>query len=149
MAIACRGERQAANIAQIWRRFPPEDIRVFAEQMATPDEIDPRRVALAEEIIEEALSVDSDPTGVLDYTGLRLLSFVMRQRDPLSVAYTLQKLHVDVSGYFQSLLRHAPPANGDALIPMLVEEIEALAAHLHRAARKAVATDQTGLAHEH
>ncbi|HVF51852.1 MAG TPA: hypothetical protein VNA19_17340 [Pyrinomonadaceae bacterium] len=149
MAIACRGERQAANIAQIWRRFPPEDMRVFAEQMATPEEIEPRRIALAEEIIEEALSVDSDPVGVLDYTGLRLLSFVMRQRDPLCIAYTLQKLPADLSDYFQRMLRHAPLSSGDDLIPLLVEEVEVLAANVHRAARKAATADRAGAAHEH
>lgn len=149
MAIACRGERQAANIAQIWRRFPPEDMRVFAEQMATPDEIEPRRIALAEEIIEEALSVDSDPVGVLDYTGLRMLAFVMRRREPLYVAYMLQKLPADLSNYFRRMLTHAPVTTGDDVIQMLVEEVEVLAANLYRAARKAANTDRTGVAYEH
>jgi flagellar motor switch protein FliG len=149
MAIACRGEKQATNIAQIWRRFPPEDIRIFVEQIATPEEVEPHRIALAEEIIEEALSVYPDPAGALDYTGLRLLSFVMRRRGPLCVAYTLQKLPADVSDYFQSMLRHAPMGNSGTLIPMLVEEIEVLAANLHRAARKTANTDRTGVTHEH
>ncbi|HEY0078935.1 MAG TPA: hypothetical protein VGB73_09845 [Pyrinomonadaceae bacterium] len=136
MAIACRGEQQAGNIAQIWRRFPPEDMRVFAEQMATFDEIEPRRIALAEEIIEEALEVSPDTVAALDYTGLRLLSFVLRTRDALSVNYTLQKLAPEQAHYLRRMLSRSSSHADDEVIQMLVEEVEGLAANLYRAARR-------------
>jgi hypothetical protein len=130
LALAFRGMSQIANIEPLWRRLPPEDYRVFADQMTSLEEIAPRRVAYAEEVVGEAFNFDPDPVAVPDHTGLRLLALALRSREQASIDYTAQKLPVGVADYLRELLSR-PVSGGDAAMAnALAAEVEQLAAFL-------------------
>jgi hypothetical protein len=137
-AIACRGVAQVENIALLWRRFPAEDARAFAAHMATLADVEPARVSFAEELVGEALRENSNPTDMLDHTGMLLVALVMHGGDAKRLLHLAQKLPLSAALWLREVgdQRQQQYERRRETVWHIAAETEALATNLRRAAKR-------------
>lgn len=133
-ATACRGITAVEAVASFLRRFAPEDARAIATHVAALTEVAPRRVAFAEWLIQEALSVEPEPSAMLDRVGLRLLAITLAAGDDARLRYLAQKLPLEAARWLAEMA-HAATANTEAreMMRTVARETEAVAAGVRRA----------------
>ena len=93
--------------------------------------VDPERRQFIEQLVRRAITAGSDAAAaMLDRVGLSLLAIVLDTRGPLRRRYIVQKLSIQAAGEVGELMGQA--ACDPQMVRRLVEEVESLAAKLHR-----------------
>ena len=129
-ATACRGIPNVEAVPAFLRRFATEDARAILAHMTTLTSVDPERVAFAEQTVNDALKLESDPGAMLDRVGLRQLAFALSQSEGARLRYTSQKLPLEAARWLEEVaaVKPEPPV----MVRTVASEVESLAASLRR-----------------
>lgn len=101
-ALACRGIPAVEAVAAFLKRFAPEDASAIAQHIKSMTNVEPWRVALAGQHVQEALRAEPEPAAMLDRTGLRLLATALADRARrASLRYAAQKLPVEAARWLR------------------------------------------------
>lgn len=131
-AIACRGIPAIEALAPFLRRFPAEDARAIASHIPNLTNIEPQRVAFAEQLINASLSLELAPKVVLNHIGMQMLAVSLGASDAQRWRFTAQKIPVEVAKELVEMIAHHRHHDKPEMIGRIAEEIEALAAKLRR-----------------
>ncbi|HEX8150766.1 MAG TPA: hypothetical protein VF591_26515 [Pyrinomonadaceae bacterium] len=140
-ALACRGIAAVEAVAAFLKRFSPEDASAVALHLKSMTNVEPWRVALAGQHVQEALRAEPEPAAMLDRTGLRLLAAALSGRARrASLRYAAQKLPVEAARWLRLMAATgstpgpAAPASDDAAEArrLITREVEEAAAGLRR-----------------
>jgi hypothetical protein len=130
-ATACRGISSVEAVTAFLRRFAAEDARAILAHITTLTNVDPERVAFAEQTVHDALKLESDPGAMLDRVGLRQLAFALAQSEPSArLRYTSQKLPVEAARWLEEVAAVKP--DQPEMARTVASEVESLAASLRR-----------------
>lgn len=101
-ALACRGIAAVEAVAAFLKRFSPEDASAVALHIKSMTNVEPWRVALAGQHVQEALRAEPEPAAMLDRTGLRMLATALSGRARrASLRYAAQKLPVEAARWLR------------------------------------------------
>lgn len=133
-AIACRGVNRAEAVGSFLRRFAAEDARAIATHMATLISVEPQRIALAEQLVHEALSLEPEPGAMLDRLGMQVLAVALAVREAAAVraAYITQKLPVEAARELREMVAAGSHRYDHEMTRLVARETEALALSLRR-----------------
>lgn len=140
-ALACRGIPAVEAVAAFLNRFAPEDASALALHLKSMTNVEPWRVALAGQHVQEALRAEPEPAAMLDRTGLRMLATALSGRARrASLRYAAQKLPVEAARWLRLMAAtgSTPEANAGASDDaaesrrLIVREVEETAAGLRR-----------------
>ena len=140
-ALACRGIQAVEAVAAFLNRFAPEDAGAVALHLKSMTSVEPWRVSLAGQHVQEALRAEPEPAAMLDRTGLRLLAAALSGRTRrASLRYAAQKLPVEAARWLRLMAATGPaPGAGAAGTDETAEarrhitrEVEEVAAGLRR-----------------
>lgn len=132
-AVACRGIPAVEAVAAFLRRFSTEDAQAVAAHLAALTNIDPARIAFAEQLAHTALSAGQEPRVMINHAGMTLLAMAMVERDGSVRRYTEQKLPVEATNGLRQLIDEWSAYTDREMLRRVAKEVEALAADLHRA----------------
>ena len=131
-AIACRGIANVEAVTAFLRRFPAEDARAVATQIAALTDVEPARIVFAESLVHEALQREPEPGAMLDRVGLELLAITLAGHPAPRLRYTAQKFPPEVADELRDkVAAHRGRATGD-MHRRASAETEALAATFRR-----------------
>jgi hypothetical protein len=140
-ALACRGIAAVEAVAAFLKRFSPEDASAVALHLKSMTNVEPWRVALAGQHVQEALRAEPEPAAMLDRTGLRMLATALSGRARrASLRYAAQKLPVEAARWLRLMAAtgstHEANANGSDETAearrLITREVEEVAASLRR-----------------
>lgn len=140
-ALACRGIPAVEAVAAFLNRFAPEDASALALHLKSMTNVEPWRVALAGQHVQEALRAEPEPAAMLDRTGLRMLATSLAGRARrASLRYAAQKLPVEAARWLRLMAAtgSTPETNADASDDaaesrrLITREVEEVAAGLRR-----------------
>lgn len=155
--LACRGIESRESVASFLRRFSAADARAIASHIASLTEVEPARVAFAEGIVREAISLEPEPGAMLDRAGLHLLALTLAGRDETRLRYTAQKLPFEIAQWLRTLAAKATTQGAERaseMIKLVARDTEALAENVKRPAprdgarRSIVDADARGIRHD-
>jgi hypothetical protein len=131
-AMACRGIDRAEMVASFLRRLSAENARAVATHMATLINPEPRRVAFADQLIHEALSMEPEPEMMLDRLGMQALAItlVMHEEPEKRAAYISQKLPFDAALGLREMAADYAGRGDREMMRLLSEETNELTASL-------------------
>jgi hypothetical protein len=137
-AVACRGIERAESVGSFLRRFSVEDARAIAAQMGTLVAVEPQRVAFANQLVQETLSVEHSPEAMLDRLGMRVLAMALaaRQDESESIAYLAQKLPVEAARALREMVTESARSAQGGVAQLIAKETETLALSLRVAKAK-------------
>lgn len=129
-AVACRGIAHVESVTAFLRRFAAEDAHAIAAHIATLTKIESNRIAFAEQIVREAMNLETEPGAMLDRVGLHVLAIAVSLRGSTRLLYTAQKLPLAAAHWLRSM---AESENSESeIVTMMAKETESLAASLRR-----------------
>jgi len=136
-ALACRGIPAVEAVAAFLKRFSPEDAGAVALHLKSMTNVEPWRVALAGQHVQEALRAEPEPAAMLDRTGLRLLAAALAGRTRrASLRYAAQKLPVEAARWLRLMAATStgPEASDETAETrrLIAREVEEVAAGLRR-----------------
>jgi hypothetical protein len=132
-AIACRGITAVETVTAFLKRFSAEDAYAIVSHLAVLQDVDDERVRFAEQLARMALGNDFDEgSAMLDRVGLSLLAIALREGGTKRHHHTAQKLPVAAARELQELVLSDRIQSEPTLTVQIVEEVESLAAYLHR-----------------
>jgi len=132
-AIACRGITAVETVTAFLKRFSTEDAYAIVSHLAVLQEVDDKRVLLAEQIARMALGKEFDEgSAMLDRVGLSLLAIVLQEGGAERQRHTAQKLPVAAARELQELISSDGIRCEQTQTLQIIEEAESLAAYLHR-----------------
>jgi flagellar motor switch protein FliG len=131
-ALACRGIPAVEAVAAFLKRFSPEDAGAVAMHLKSMTNVEPWRVALAGQHVQEALRAEPEPAAMLDRTGLRLLATALSGRARrASLRYAAQKLPVEAARWLRLMAATSSDETAESR-RLIAREVEEVAAGLRR-----------------
>lgn len=141
VALACARIKAVETVAGFLRRFEPEDGRAVAAQISDlPEKISDERLVFAENIVQSALEIESEPSGqMLDWIGIRLIGVLLcaREKTAARVAYTKQKLPLETAPKLAEIIEFECSRIAPELRKKIGAEIERLAETVAKSTVKA------------
>lgn len=140
-ALACRGIPAVEAVAAFLNRFAPEDASALALHLKSMTNVEPWRVALAGQHVQEALRAEPEPAAMLDRTGLRMLATALSGRARRAgLRYAAQKLPVEGARWLRLMAATGSTPKTSADAPddatesrrLIAREVEEAAAGLRR-----------------
>lgn len=96
VALACVRITAVESVASFLRRFPAEDARAIAAQLNGLPKTADERLSFAENLVQTALEGELKPAAMLDLLGFRLIAIALAGAPPERIAYSEQKLPLEV-----------------------------------------------------
>lgn len=134
-AVACRGIEHVESVTSFLRRFAAEDAHAIAAYITTLTSVEPNRIAFAEQIVREAMNLETEPGAMLDRVGLHVLAIAISLRGPARRLYTAQKLPLAAARWLRGMAESLK-LDGE-IVALIARETESLAASLRRTHAKA------------
>lgn len=96
-AYACARIEAVESVTGFLRRFAPEDARAIAAQLNSLPQKSGERLSFAENLVQTALKIEPQPSAMLDLLGIWLVGILLCDGAPERIAYTKQKLPLEVA----------------------------------------------------
>ncbi len=132
VALACVRISAVESVASFLRRFSAEDARAIAAQLNGLPETSGERLAFAENLVQAALEREPKPSAMLDLLGFRLIAILLCGGAPERLAYTEQKLPLEVEPKLSDVIEAQCRKTPAGLQREIGRQIEQLAETIRR-----------------
>lgn len=125
VALACLQIEAVELVAAFLRRFSPEDTQAIAAQLNTLPKISDERLDFAQNLVQEMIETEPEPSAMLDLLGIYLVAVALCKSSNERVVYTNQKLPLEVAAQLPELIKERcleTPENLQAEIETEIEQ---------------------------
>jgi hypothetical protein len=130
VAFACARIEAVETIAAFLKRFSAEDARAIAAQLNNLPKTSNERLLFAENLVQTALEIESNPSAMLDLLGIRLIGITICESAANRIAYAKQKLPLDFAPELSEIIDTQCRQTAPDLQKKIALEIEQIAAKL-------------------
>lgn len=135
VTFACARIEAVETIAAFLKRFPAEAARAIATQLSNLPKTSTDRLLFAENLVQNALEIEPQPSAMLDLLGIWLIGIRVCESPENRISYTQQKLPKEfapeLSEIIETQCRKTPPQ----LQKSISTEIEQLAETIIKTAK--------------
>ena len=131
VALACLQIEAVELVAAFLRRFSAEDAQAIAAQLKGLPPASAARIAFAENLVQTMIELEVSPSAMLDLIGIRLIGIALASSIAPRVAYTNQKLPLEVAAQLPEIIRALPPTAPETSTE-ISQEIEHTARTIYR-----------------
>lgn len=132
VALACLQIEAVELVAAFLRRFSPEDTQAIAAQLNTLPKMSEERLDFAQNIVQEMIETEPEPSAMLDLLGIHLVAAALCQSSNERVVYTNQKLPLEVAAQLPELIKTQCVETPETLQSEIEIEIEQTAQTIYR-----------------
>lgn len=133
VAIACLQIEAVELVAAFLRRFSAEDTQAIAAQLNTLPKMSDERLDFAQNLVQTMIEIEPEPSAMLDLLGVHLVAAALCQSSGERIAYTNQKLPLEVSAQLPELIAEQCRETPKNLQIEIGAEIEQTAQTIYRA----------------
>lgn len=132
VAVACSRIEEVESVAAFLRRFSAEDARAIAAQLSDLRDVSDARLSFAEGLVQATLEQKPQPSEMLDLLGIRLVGIVLCESKAARIAYTSQKLPLEITPKLTEIIEQQCRKMPKNLQRKISAEIEHLAEAIAR-----------------
>ncbi len=132
VALACLQIEAVELVAAFLRRFSAEDTQAIAAQLNTLPKMSEERLDFAQNLVQTMIEAEPDPSAMLDLLGIHLTAAALCESSPERVAYTNQKMPLEVSAQLPEMIAEQRVETPENLRGEISAEIEQTAQTIYR-----------------
>lgn len=104
VAYACVRIEAVESVAAFLKRFSTEDARAIATQLSNLPKTSAERLTFAENLVQQMMELEQQPTALLDMLGLQILGIHLCRSPKNRIDYTKQKMPIEFSPELDELI---------------------------------------------
>lgn len=127
VTFACARIEAVETVAAFLKRFPAEAARAIAAQLNNLPRISDERLSFAENLVQNALEIEPQPSAMLDLLGIWLIGIRICNSPSARIVYTQQKLPREFAPELPEIIENQCKKTPAGLQKEVSAEIEQLA----------------------